>query len=179
MPELWLWKMLLSGCMILCFTGNGKGKTTAAIGVAVRAKGHGKSVSFFKFMKGIESGEDQMLRKMGIRVELFGGKGFVKFGNPSREDVERARKGLAIAMHDNSDVVVLDEAITAVYFSLLQRKELEEFARPFRRNEQRHVVMTGRGLWQSMEEMADLVTEMKKVKHYFDEGFLAFEGLDL
>ena len=165
--------------MILCITGDGKGKTTSAIGIAVRARGHGKSVAFLKFMKGIESGEDEPLRSLGVRVELFGSKSFINFKNPSEDDRARAMKGLEEVEASVEDVVVADEALTSATFGLVDWTAVEKVARPFMRSEKRHIVLTGRGISRELKEAADLVSDVKKAKHYFDEGFLSLEGLDL
>ena len=165
--------------MILCITGNGKGKTTSAIGIAVRARGHGRSVAFLKLMKGIESGEDAPLRSLGVRVELFGSKNFIDFKHPSEEDRARALAGIREAESAGEDIVIVDEALTASMFHLVDPEELERLAKPFKASRSRHLVLTGRGLPKNLSEMADLVSDIRSVRHYFDEGFLSLEGLDM
>ncbi len=165
--------------MILCITGDGKGKTTSAIGIAVRSRGHGKSVAFLKFMKGIESGEDQPLRSLGVRLELFGSKKFINFKNPSEEDRQRAYRGLRAVSESTEDIVIADEALTSATFHLISWENLIRAVKPFSRSEKRHIVLTGRGISDELKAEADLVSDVRKIKHYFDEGFLSLEGLDL
>ena len=165
--------------MILCFYGDGKGKTTAAIGIAVRARGRGKTVEFIKLMKGIESGEDAILKSLGITLSLHGTERFVNPSKPGKDDMERARRGMELARESNADLVIVDEALTAMSFGLLGEREVVEVAKPFAGREDRHIVLTGREMGERIVEVADLISEVRKVKHYFDEAVFSLEGLEL
>ena len=164
------------------YTGDGRGKTTAAIGLAFRAVGHGLRVHIIQFMKGDESYGEFISCKAHplIEMEQFGRKEFVNPTEPSTVDVELARRGLQRAMEvlasGEADVVVLDELNVVVGFGLLSVSDVMALvdAKP------PHVelLITGRMAPPELIERADLVTEMREVKHPFSEGVLAREGID-
>jgi cob(I)alamin adenosyltransferase len=164
------------------YTGDGRGKTTAAIGLAFRAAGHGYRVHIIQFMKGDTSyGEYRSCRAHPlIEIEQFGRKEFVNPTEPSTVDVELARRGLERSMEvlisGEADVVILDELNVAVGFGLLSVEDAMALvdAKP------PHVelLITGRMAPPELIERADLVTEMREVKHPFARGVLAREGID-
>jgi cob(I)alamin adenosyltransferase len=165
------------------YTGNGKGKTTAALGLAFRAAGHGFRTYVAQFLKGQPSGETEAAKKLDplIRIERFGREGFITVKDgPGDEDIARARDGLAAALEamlsGEFRIVVLDEVNTAVHFGILTEKEVLEFLD--RRPHDVEVVLTGRYAPDSFVARANLVTEMKEVKHYFDKGVKAREGIE-
>ncbi len=166
------------------YTGNGKGKTTAALGLAMRALGHGWKVLVLQFMKGnINYGELQAAGRLQpeLVVEQGGRETFVDPQNPDPMDVELARKTLdksraALAAGDY-DLVVLDEVCVAVKFGLVSVDDVLEAVRG--RAGHVEVVLTGRWAHERLIEEADLVTEMKQVKHYYDDkGIEAREGIE-
>jgi len=168
--------------LVEVYTGNGRGKTTAAIGLAFRAVGHGLFVHIVQFMKGDESyGEFQSCKAHpNIQIEQFGRKEFVNPKEPSTVDMELAARGLARAREvltaGEADLVILDELNVAVGFGLVTVDDvmgLLDIRPP-------HVelLITGRMAPPELIERADLVTEMKEVKHPFHEGVLAREGID-
>ncbi|MRI58650.1 MAG: cob(I)yrinic acid a,c-diamide adenosyltransferase [Epsilonproteobacteria bacterium] len=162
--------------MIQIYTGDGKGKTTAAAGLALRAVGAGKKVAFFQFMKGRESGEVAMLSRLGVVVDREWDGAFV-VGEPTEDQrrmVQLQYHRVIKAVGGLYDLVVLDEIIVALGFGLLRKEQvlrLFEIGRC-------ELVLTGRGATKELIDRADLVTEMKKIKHYFDKGVAAREGIE-
>jgi cob(I)alamin adenosyltransferase len=165
------------------YTGNGKGKTTAAMGLAFRAAGRGLRTYVAQFLKGQPTGEIEAARKLAplIVIEQFGREGFITVKDgPGDEDVERARTGLARArqalLSGAYRIVVLDEVNTAVHFKILP--EADVLALLDERPAGVELVLTGRYAPESFIARADLVTEMKEVKHYFARGVAAREGIE-
>ncbi len=163
------------------YTGGGKGKTTAALGLVLRAVGAGWRVCFLQFTKGRLCSEHAALAALGDRVcaRRYGSPCFV-MGPPTAADVEAARAGLAEARRclaaGACDLLVLDEACVAVKLGLFGARELLEVlaARP----PHVEVVLTGRDADPLLLEAADLVTEMRAVKHYHDRGDPARRGIE-
>jgi len=163
------------------YTGNGKGKTTAAIGLSIRAAGAGLKVYIAQFIKMGEYSEIIALRRFSdlITVEQFGLGRFTN-GKPLPEDIEAAQKGLekvkSIMKSNEYKVIILEEANVAVKYGLIQVEELVELIanKPF----ETELVITGRGASARIIEKADLVTEMKPVKHYFQKGVSARVGIE-
>jgi cob(I)alamin adenosyltransferase len=168
--------------LVQVYTGDGKGKTTAAFGLAMRAAGHGERVLVLQFMKADPTwGEIVSARKLGIAVEQVGLDHWVIKGEATDEDLAAAAAGFArareLVMSGDYDLVVLDELITAAFFELVGLDEvlrLITFDRPARVE----LVLTGRRAPAEVVEAADLVTEMKPVKHYYDAGVEAREGIE-
>ena len=163
------------------YTGNGKGKTTAAVGLAIRAAGAGLNVYIAQFMKRGDYSEIKGLDRFSdrITVEQFGCGRFIK-GRPSAEDVAAARQGLnkvkTILAAGKHAVVILDEANVAVSLNLFSEKELLEIID--HRPDNVEIIITGRGATSAIIEAADLVTEMKEIKHYFKKGVAARLGIE-
>jgi cob(I)alamin adenosyltransferase len=163
------------------YTGNGKGKTTAALGLAIRAAGAGLKVYMAQFVKHGEYSEIKGLKRLSdkITVEQFGSGRFIK-GRPSAEDVEIAGHGIekvkSILADGEHQVVILDEATVAVSLDLFSEDVLLESiaAKP----DEIEIIITGRGATTKMIESADLVTEMKEIKHYFKNGVQARIGIE-
>jgi len=155
---------------IQVYTGNGKGKTTAALGLALRAAGAGKKVYFAQFVKGKAYSEIKAIRKYlpDITIKQYG-RGCFIVKEPTSEDIEAARNGLytvaEIVESGKYDLVVLDEATIAIYYELFSVSELIGVL--LRKPEETEVVVTGRYAPEELIEFADLVTEMKQVKHYY------------
>lgn len=163
------------------YTGDGKGKTTAALGLSIRAAGAGLRVFIAQFIKSDEYSEIKALKRFSdlITVEQFGLGGFIG-GNPSSGDIEAAQKGVArvkeIISSGNYDVVVLDEANIAVKFKLFSEQDLLDIIDAKSKNIE--LVITGRDAAAKIIEKADLVTQMKAVKHYFKNGVEARVGIE-
>ena len=163
------------------YTGDGKGKTTAAIGLAVRAVGAGLKVFIGQFVKGMKYSELKSLERFSpeIKVKQYGRATFVH-SKPAEEDFTAARDGYeeikAIITSGQYDLVILDEANIAVHFKLLSVEDL--LALIDIKPESVELVFTGRKADPRLVEKADLVTEMRDVKHYYSEGVLAREGIE-
>ena len=165
------------------YTGNGKGKTTAALGLALRAAGHGLKTYIGQFLKGQTYGELAAVRRLAplITIEQFGRRGFIHVTeNPEDEDIERARRGLEKCLRamlsGKFRLVVLDEICVAMHFRLLSEKDVHDFLAQKPRNVE--VVLTGRYAPPSLLRRADLVTEMKEKKHYYAKGVRARAGIE-
>jgi cob(I)alamin adenosyltransferase len=165
--------------LLMVFTGNGKGKTSAALGVALRAAGQGLKVLMIQFIKGSwHYGELDSAGMLGGALEIRPmGRGFVKVGaeKPDPEDVRMAEE--VEAMHAAKyDMIILDELNYATNYGMLPiDRVLKDLAG---RPEGLHVIATGRNAHPQLIEAADLVTEMKEIKHPFREGILAVRGID-
>ncbi|MDI6717920.1 MAG: cob(I)yrinic acid a,c-diamide adenosyltransferase [Patescibacteria group bacterium] len=180
--------------MIMVFTGNGKGKTTAAIGQAVRSAGQNKKTLIIKFIKGLWiSGEDLFIsnakNKMSKNKKIVGieiiktGKGFVKILNdklPFSEHKKAAENGLKIAekaiKEKKYDLIVLDEINNAVDLKLVSVKKVLDILNKLPKKID--IILTGRNAPKSFIKKADLVTEMKEIKHTFNKGALAKKGIE-
>jgi cob(I)alamin adenosyltransferase len=165
------------------YTGNGKGKSTAAIGQAVRAAGFGLRTYIAQFMKEYPYNELNSLKKLSewITIEQYGGDEFVyKKELPGKEELEKASRGLQTArekmLSGDYDLIILDEAIVAIYFKLIETKELIEFIKAKPDNVE--LILTGRYCPQELIELADLVTEMMEVKHYYQKGITSRRGIE-
>ena len=163
------------------YTGDGKGKTTAAIGLAVRAAGAGLKVFIAQFLKKGDYSELKALMRFSesITVEQFGLGRFIK-GAPEPEDIDVAEKGMqrieTILSEGSYQVVILDEANVAVSYGLVKLDRLIDLID--QRPDQTEIILTGRGAAPEIIERADLVTEMKAVKHYFENGVQARVGIE-
>lgn len=166
---------------IQIYTGDGKGKTTAALGLALRAAGAGLKVFIAQFVKGMKYSEIKALSKLrkNIHIKQYGRRCFIH-KKPSKEDVRRARVGLReverIIASGKYDIVILDEATIAVYYNLLKVEELTRILRDKPVNVE--IVITGREAHPKLLRMADLVTEMKEMKHYYTKGVKARDGIE-
>lgn len=163
------------------YTGNGKGKTTAAIGLSVRAVGAGLKVFIGQFVKGMYYSELKSLERFApqLKIKQYGRAKFVH-DKPTDEDYASARAGYQemreIIRSGEYDLVILDEANVAVYFKMLSVEEL--LALIEEKPESVELVFTGRKVDPRLIEKADLVTEMKEIKHYYREGITAREGIE-
>ncbi len=168
---------------IQVYTGNGKGKTTAALGLALRAAGRGLRTYIGQFMKGQPSGELKALEALDGRVivKQYGRSAPVHLSvKPDAEDISLAQRGLdraAEAMSSEQyDIIVLDEVTVALRFGLLTVEALVDFINL--KPERVELVITGRYAPKQIIERADLVTEMREVKHYYQNGVGAREGIE-
>ena len=167
--------------MVVINTGNGKGKTTAALGVLFRAWGRGLKVVMFQFIKQTTSnyGENRAARKLGLEMIPLGG-GFTWLSKDIEKDKALAREGWerckqALSSSDYQ-LVVLDEITYPVTYGWLPVEEVIEALK--QRPPQQHVILTGRQAHEQLVEYADLVTEMQEIKHPFNLGIKAQPGLD-
>jgi len=163
------------------YTGNGKGKTTAALGLALRAYGAGLHIYIAQFLKGTKTSELKVLRtfKDLITVKQYGKNNFI-YGNPDEEDKKLAKKAIEeinnIIKSCNYDIVILDEANYAVHLGLIAVDDLLKIIDKKPQNVE--LVITGRYAKKELIKKADLVTEMRQVKHYFNKGIKARMGIE-
>ncbi|MBC2716326.1 MAG: cob(I)yrinic acid a,c-diamide adenosyltransferase [Desulfobacteraceae bacterium] len=163
------------------YTGNGKGKTTAAIGLAVRAAGHGMKTYIGQFMKGQIYGELTALRNHPfITIEQYGDTKCIRKEDVTQKHMDQARQGLFKAqdamLSGKYDILVLDEINVAVWFGLISVDDVIDFLS--KRPDNLEVILTGRNAPAALIAAADLVTEMKEVKHYYTQGILARDGIE-
>ena len=162
------------------YTGNGKGKTTAALGVAIRKICVGDKVFFGQFIKGMKYSETCLEKKLdGILFRQYGEDCFID-KDPTDEDKLRARAGLLdckkIINSGDYQLVVLDEIFIAIYFNLLKVEDVLEIIKG--KPENLEIILTGRYCPEEIIELADLVTEMREIKHYYSSGVLSRKGID-
>lgn len=166
---------------IQVYTGDGKGKTTAALGLAMRAYGAGFNVYIAQFVKGMKYSEQETFKVLSdhITAKQYGRGCFIK-GDPTEEDVQAARAGLKevreIMLSGKYQVVILDEANIATYYKLISVDDLLELIAE--KPDDLELIITGRRADPRIIEAADLVTEMKEVKHYYHSGVMAREGIE-
>ena len=162
------------------YTGDGKGKTTAAFGLAVRALCAGKSVYVGQFVKSMAYHETKIAEMFDkLRIEQLGRGCFIR-EEPEQTDIRMAREGLdhcaALMAGGDYDVVILDELTIALHYGLLTVREVLEALD--RRHPSAEIVITGRYAPQELIDRADLVTEMREIKHYYRQGVRSRDGID-
>jgi cob(I)alamin adenosyltransferase len=168
--------------LIQVYTGNGKGKTSAALGLALRAVGRGLKVYVIQFIKGgFDYGELYVVDKIpNFKLKAFGRGKFVTSKPPEKEDVKLAEEALRLAREvvggGEYDVVILDEINVAMHLKLIKPKEVLKMIES--KPEDVEVVLTGRDAPEEIVEIADLVTELKEVKHPFNRGYQARKGIE-
>jgi len=169
--------------LVQIYTGNGKGKSTAAFGLALRAVGHGFKVYIIQFMKGNDSyGELEGVKRLSpeCQLEHFGGPGWVHKGEYLEDNIQEAEKAFLraqeIVLSGNWDLVILDEIVNAIWFELIPENKVLELLS----SKPSHVemIMTGRNASQALIERADLVTEMVQRKHPYEKGIMARKGVE-
>jgi cob(I)alamin adenosyltransferase len=167
--------------MIHVYTGNGKGKTTASLGLGLRAAGHGYRVLMIQFMKGqINYGELEAIKSLeNFDIVQFGRPDFVDKENPDEKDIELARDGLEHArmmiQEKKYDLLILDEINVTVEWNLLEAGAVLDVLES--KPDDMEIVLTGRYAPQEFIDLADIVTEMKEIKHPYNKGVLARKGI--
>jgi len=168
--------------LVQVFTGDGKGKTSAALGIVLRALGHGLRVYIVYFMKGdYPYGERNVLSKFpNVKFASFGSQEFVDPANVKPEEIAQARQALEAArkamLSGNYDLVVLDEVNVAVSWKLVALDEVVRLIEDKPPNVE--LILTGRHADTKLVQLADLVTECLKIKHPYDKGITARKGID-
>jgi len=163
------------------YTGNGKGKTTAALGLALRATGAGKKVYIAQYAKGMHYSElDAISTHLpNITLKQYGMGCFI-FNEPKQADIEAANIGLreveTIISGCEYDIIILDEANIAIFYNLFSAQQLIEVLN--KRNLKTEIIITGRYACEEILKYADLVTEMKEIKHYYQQGVQARTGIE-
>jgi cob(I)alamin adenosyltransferase len=166
---------------IQVYTGNGKGKTTAALGLAMRAAGAGLKVYFVQFLKGRKNSEHISLEKFkkNITIRQFGKKSFLT-GKPTSNDIRLAKKGILDAQKAISskeyDLIVLDEVFFAINLKMIKLEDVVTLLKTKPCSVE--IVLTGRNCPKKIIEIADLATEMKEIKHYFNSGVKGRLGIE-
>ena len=169
--------------LIQIYTGNGKGKTTAALGLALRAAGQGFNVLILQFMKRQTNiGEIKILEStnLPIKIEQYGRRVFFKTRTCEPMDIHMAHRGLhafqKAMQKEQYGMIILDEINTAIHFGLL---EIQEVIRIIAKKPPNlHLILTGRKAAKELIEIADLVTEMHDVKHHYNKGVIAQKGIE-
>ena len=169
--------------LIQVYTGEGKGKTTAALGLAMRAAGHGQKTVMVQFLKpGTDSGERKSAAQYLPYLQIFsyGGARFVDKDNIAQQDRELAQaawqKCRRVAKAELVDILILDEISLAIAYGLLDLAAVLRFLE--QKPPRLELVLTGRHMPPEIIAAADLVTEMKKIKHPFDQGIAARKGIE-
>jgi len=176
--------MLQKGC-IQVYTGNGKGKTTAALGLGVRAVGRGLKVYMVQFLKGSDTGELHSLNKLEPDFKIFRferPRGF--FWTLSEEEKLELKKDIdkgfefckQVVKNNECDVLIIDEIMGVLGNKLLEMSEVVELLKS--KPQGMEIILTGRNVPQEIMDIADLVTEMKDIKHYFNDGVPARKGIE-
>ena len=165
--------------MIEVYTGNGKGKTTAALGLAFRAVGQGLKVYMIQFMKAHEYGEVKASKSVpNFEIVQFGRKEFVNKKDPEKIDIELAEKGLSHAKEvirsKKYDMVILDEMNVALDFGLIHLEEVIELIK----DQPMEIILTGRCADDRIIEIADYVSEIREVKHPYKKGVQGRKGIE-
>lgn len=174
------------------YTGSGKGKTTCAVGLCVRALGHGWRVALVQFDKGYDGTNEHYAERRTLRkldnIDLFptgcermNGDGTFRFGAEER-DIAEAQRGLDLAAEairsGRYRLVILDEILSAVMVGLFGQDDVTALLDLHAKDPRAEIVLTGYTTWPALIERADLVTEMRKVKHYYDAGLGARPGIE-
>ncbi len=163
------------------YTGNGKGKTTASLGLSLRAAGAGLKVFIAQFLKQGDYSEIRALERFSdlIRIEQYGLGRFIK-GKPTEEEIQAAQKGLEevkeAMLSGEYDVIIVEEGNVAVSCGLFEVQKLLELIS--QKPDGLELVITGRDATPEVIEQADLVTEMKEIKHYYQKGVAARVGIE-
>jgi cob(I)alamin adenosyltransferase len=175
-------EMKLENGKVQVYTGNGKGKTTAALGLALRAAGREMRICIIQFLKGGECGEHLAAAKLSPYVTIIqaGREGCIGKGSVCPEDHELAAKGLALAARavsgEEYDVVILDEVNNSVHLGLLRVEDVLMLIN--NKGSDVELILTGRNADARVMEAADLVTEMREIKHYYKAGVKARIGIE-
>jgi len=162
------------------YTGNGKGKTTAAMGLSLRAVGAGKRIFIAQFIKGMHYSELNALKRFPeIELKQYGLNCFI-VNKPTQQDIDAARKGLKevseIIANNKYELVILDEICIALYYHLFEINEVLPLINS--KPKEMEIILTGRYASPELYEIADLITEMKEIKHYYRNGIEARKGIE-
>ncbi len=168
--------------LVQVYTGNGKGKTSAAFGLALRAVGRGLKVYIIQFIKGgFDYGELYAIKKLpNLKLKAFGHGRFITEKPPKEDDIRSAKKALDLARDiiesGEYDIVILDEINVALALELIKVQDVVDLAKG--KPEHVELILTGRNVPQKIIDVADLVTEMREVKHPFKQGVPPRKGIE-
>jgi cob(I)alamin adenosyltransferase len=163
------------------YTGKGEGKTLTALGLAMRSIGHNRKVIMVQFMKGREDvGEFKVQKKLRLlEIHQFGRKGFVDLENPSKLDKKKAKKGIKFAnevLKKKIDVLILDEVNLAARIGLISEDDVLDLIK--KADKKTLIILTGRDAPKSFHKIADLITDMREIKHPYYKGEKAKKGIE-
>lgn len=171
--------------LVHIYTGNGKGKTTAAIGLGIRAYGRGFKVLMVQFLKGAETGELAVINELGPRFKLRRGKEVKKFTWSMNEEELKALKksmeeiyinAVSEAKSGNWDMLILDEILGSISSKLISAEDVAEFIK--NKPESLELILTGRNAPQELIDLSDYVSEINPIKHPFNKGIPARKGIE-
>ena len=166
--------------MLIIYTGDGKGKTTSAIGVALRSLVLNKKVLLIQFMKPDKEKSILFLESAfsNLKVINFGLGQFIKKGDAPKELINICKYGFETLKksYKDHDLIIADELFSALYFDLVDKKDVLDFVEKI--SKEVDVILTGRKASKEFIDLADIVTEMKKLKHHYEKGILAKSGID-
>lgn len=168
--------------MLQVYTGTGKGKTTAALGVALRGSGYGLKTLMFSFLKDDPNYGEVKASKIipYLKITQVGRDAFVNFANPDPIDLKMCREGWELAkkaiLNGEADIYILDELNIVLATKMLPTQEIVDFLQLHQHKAE--IILTGRGAPEELQEIADLVTDMQEVKHYFHKGVSSRNGID-
>jgi len=164
---------------VIIYYGKGEGKTSAALGRAIRALGQKFKVAIFQFMKGRKTGEYKFLRKCNVKIKLCGPKFFLlrktdfnAHRDKTKEYFEKVKKIIA---KQKVDLLVLDEILYAIEFKLIRESELINL---LEKRKKINIILTGRKVSKKLKNLADQISRIDKIKHYYDKKHKAKRGLD-
>lgn len=162
------------------YTGNGKGKTTAAFGLTLRAVGAGKRVFIAQFVKGMHYSELDVIKRIPeIELKQYGLDCFI-VNEPTQKDIDAAQQGLsevtAYILEQKADVVILDEICIALHYQLIAEEEVLKLLT--RKPDEMEIILTGRYASPGLYKIADLITEMREIRHYYHKGIEARKGIE-
>lgn len=172
----------LEKSLVEVYTGNGKGKTSAALGLALRAIGRGLKVCLIQFIKGgFDYGELYAVKNLpNFTLKAFGRGRFITSEPPEEEDIKLANEALELAKEivqtGEYDIVILDEVNVALHLKLIRLQDVVDIIK--KKPEKVEMILTGRDAPESIIELADLVTEFKEIKHPFSKGYQARKGIE-
>ena len=162
--------------MIFVLTGRGKGKTTSAVGMGIRAAGAGQKVLMIQFLKTGASSENKVIKNIkNFDFKSFGRNGFASF---NEKDALLAKKAMRFLEQEAKKykMIILDEINMALHFNLLDSRDVLSFLETYARS--KHIVLTGRGAKKEILAKADLITEFKEIRHHFKQGIKAAKGIE-
>jgi len=167
--------------LVELYIGQGRGKTTASFGILMRAFGRGLRCAVVQFLKSQKSGEVITAKNFGIgQIFLFGTENFFDPANPDQKIIAKVEDGIKLASKllssGDFELVILDEILTAFKVGIVSEKTLHAIVD--KKAKRTELIMTGLEAPQSLIERADLVTEMRKIKHYYDKGVQARRGFE-
>jgi len=167
--------------MLHIYTGNGKGKTTASLGLGLRAVGAGKKVLLIQFLKDGKSSEIKVIKKIkNFDFKTFGRKGFVNKDNLLKKDFDLAMQGFnfvqKVIKSKKYDLMILDEINVANYFGLIKTEDLIDLIKKI--PSKTELILTGRKASKKLIQLADLVTGMKEIKHYYTKNIKPRKGIE-